>query len=95
MPAFRASHSSQIFNLFAETFHWIVDNKLQRMRLLAKIVHYLDDFMIILSPATNVAHREVTQHREVTLSQIAQLAVMSKRISITGTLNFIRSQQKR
>jgi len=41
-----------IFNLFAETFHWILEDELQRMALPAKIVHYLDDFLIILPPAT-------------------------------------------
>jgi len=33
-------------------FHWIRDDELQRIALPAKIVHYLDDFLIILRPAT-------------------------------------------
>jgi len=40
---------------FAETFHWILKNKLQRQGLPAKIVHYLDDFLILLPPATTTA----------------------------------------
>jgi len=41
-----------IFNLFAEIFPWILEDKLQRMALPAKIVHYLDDFLLILPPAS-------------------------------------------
>jgi len=41
-----------IFNLFAEMFHWILEDELQRIALPAKIVHYLDDFLIILPSAT-------------------------------------------
>jgi len=49
---FRLRTAPYIFNLFAETFHWILADELQRMALPAKIVHYLDDFLIILPPAT-------------------------------------------
>jgi len=41
-----------IFNLFAETFHWILEDELQRMARQAKTVHYLDHVLIILHPAT-------------------------------------------
>ena len=40
-----------LFNLFADIFHWILEDQLQGRRLPAKIVHYLDDFLIIL-PST-------------------------------------------
>ena len=43
-----------LFNLFAEIFHWIVEDQLQERQLLAKIVHYLDDFLIILAPTADL-----------------------------------------
>lgn len=36
-----------LFNLFAETFHWILASDLQKNNLPAVVVHYLDDFLII------------------------------------------------
>ena len=44
-----------LFNLFAETFYWILEDQFQRKGLPAKIIHYLDDFLIIIPP-TNTAH---------------------------------------
>ena len=37
-----------IFNLFAETFHWILEKWLENNSLPAVVVHYLDDFLIVL-----------------------------------------------
>ena len=37
-----------LFNLFAETFHWILANKFTKHKLLVSIVHYLDDFLVII-----------------------------------------------
>ena len=37
-----------IFNLFAETFHWILEKLLENNSLPAVVVHYLDDFLIVL-----------------------------------------------
>ena len=42
------------FNLFAEISHWIVEDQLQGRQLQAKIVHYLDDFLIILPPTADL-----------------------------------------
>ena len=39
-----------IFNLFAEVFHWILESELNSLKLEAKVVHYLDDFLIVLPP---------------------------------------------
>jgi len=39
-----------LFNLFAEVFHWILENQLMNQNLPAKVIHYLDDFLIILPP---------------------------------------------
>lgn len=43
-----------LFNLFAELFHWILDNELEKERLPADVIHYLDDFLIILPPNRNL-----------------------------------------
>ena len=37
-----------LFNLFAETFHWILANKFTKHKLPVSIVHYLDDFLLII-----------------------------------------------
>jgi len=39
-----------IFNLFAEVFHWILLTEFATQTLLVEIVHYLDDFLMILPP---------------------------------------------
>jgi len=45
--------ATYIFNLFAEIFHWILEYKLQQHGLRAKILHYLDDFLIVLPPTAD------------------------------------------
>ena len=40
-----------IFNLFTEVFHWILEDQFSRATLTAKVIHYLDDFLIVI-PAT-------------------------------------------
>ena len=42
-----------LFNLFAETFHWILGNELEKENLPAGIIHYLDDFLIVLPSSQN------------------------------------------
>ena len=42
-----------LFNLFAETFHWILANELAKDHLSAEIIHYHDDFLIILPSHQN------------------------------------------
>ena len=37
-----------LFNLFAEVFHWILADVLKQNGMPAKVIHYLDDFLIIL-----------------------------------------------
>jgi len=37
-----------LFNLFAEVFHWILETELSRITPTAKVIHYLDDFLIVL-----------------------------------------------
>ena len=43
-----------LFNLFAEVFHWIVEDQLWNEGLHAWIIHYLDDFLIILPPGSKL-----------------------------------------
>ena len=43
-----------LFNLFAVIFHWILEDQLQGRQLPAKIVYYLDDFLIILPPTADL-----------------------------------------
>jgi hypothetical protein len=40
--------SPYIFNLFAEGFHWIVQQRLLSLRV--HVIHYLDDFLLIALP---------------------------------------------
>ena len=42
-----------IFNLFAEVFHWILEQQLQKINPKARVIHYLDDFVVLLPPGTN------------------------------------------
>ena len=37
-----------LFNLFAETFPWILANQCTKHKLLVSIVHYLDHFLLII-----------------------------------------------
>ena len=43
-----------LFNLFAEVFHWILEAELSHQDLAAGVIHYLDDFLIILPPVGNL-----------------------------------------
>ena len=38
------------FNLFAEVFNWILEEEFKLQGLRASIIHYLDDFLMILPP---------------------------------------------
>jgi len=63
-----------IINLLAETFHWILEDELQRMALPAKIVHYLDDFLIIL-PLTTTPDLNIYTTRFSELCQEVGLSI--------------------
>ena len=39
-----------LFNLFAEVFHWILEEELKKQGLRGSVIQYLDDFLMILSP---------------------------------------------
>lgn len=42
-----------LFNLFAETFPWILGNELEKENLPAVIIHYHDDFPLVLHSSQN------------------------------------------
>ena len=43
-----------IFNLFAEVFHWILEDKLHHANPNITIIHYLDDFLMVLPRTGNL-----------------------------------------
>ncbi|KAG5715760.1 hypothetical protein E4T56_gene13727 [Termitomyces sp. T112] len=48
--AFGTRSAPYIFNLFAEALHWILQHN-----ILARVCHYLDDFLAVFSPLTPLA----------------------------------------
>ena len=42
-----------LFNLFAEVFHWILEDQLRKQNIAAQIIHYLDDFLIVIPTDQN------------------------------------------
>lgn len=42
--------ASYLFNLFAEVFHWVLEDQLQRLSLPVSVIHYLEDFFLVLPP---------------------------------------------
>ena len=42
-----------IFNLFAEVFHWVLVDQLKNQNSRAIVIHYLDDFLLVLPPCAN------------------------------------------
>jgi len=45
-----------LFNIFAEVFHWILNEELRKNALAADVIHYLDDFLIVLPATQSPAH---------------------------------------
>jgi len=43
-----------LFNLFAEVFHWFLEQELQRQDLQVQIIHYLDDFLLVIPPGSDL-----------------------------------------
>ena len=42
-----------LFNFFAEVFHWILCEEFRKNGLTAEVIHYLDDFLIVIPPTQN------------------------------------------
>ena len=42
-----------LFNLFAEVFHWILEDQLIQQNMSACVIHYLDDFLIVIPAGEN------------------------------------------
>jgi len=49
-PAIRTAYGSSPFNHFAEVFYWIVEQELKTANISATVIHYLDDFLLLLDP---------------------------------------------
>ena len=45
-----------LFNLFAEVFHWFLERELQCEHQQLHIIHYLDDFLLVLAPGSNLLY---------------------------------------
>ena len=45
-----------LFNLFAEVFHWILQDQLIKYHIPARIIHYLDGFLIVIPASENPDH---------------------------------------
>ena len=43
-----------VFNLFAEVFHWILADKMKSQEMQGEVIHYLDDFLIVLPANGNM-----------------------------------------
>jgi len=39
-----------LFILFAEVFHWILEEELKALGLRVRIIHYLNNFLMVLPP---------------------------------------------
>jgi len=39
-----------LFNLFAEVFHWVLEDQLRRLSQPVSVIHYLDDLLLVLPP---------------------------------------------
>ena len=50
---FRLQTAPYLFNLFAEVFHWILEDQLRKHNIPARIIHYLDDFLIVIPANKN------------------------------------------
>jgi len=48
--------ATYLVNLFAESFQWILADNLQSSGIVAQILHYLEDFLIIIPPSGNQLH---------------------------------------
>ena len=42
-----------LFNLFAKVFHWILEEQLRKQNIPPHVIHYLDDFLIVIPPGYN------------------------------------------
>ena len=51
---FRIRTAPYLFNLFAEVFHWLFDDQLKKLNLLVSVIHYLDDFFLVLPPKSKL-----------------------------------------
>jgi len=60
------------FNLFAEPFHWIIEEQLKTVNIRATIIHYLDDSLLVLDPG---AIANLKQSSEIFTTPCAQVGL--------------------
>ena len=48
-----------LFNLFAEVFHWVLENQFTMQNIRGTVIHYLDDFFLVLPPGSD-SQRPIT-----------------------------------
>ena len=105
---FELGMASDLFNLFAEIFHWIVEDQLQGRQLLAKIVHYLDYFLIILpSTADLISYSSIfnklteevglgikeSKNEEGTVASFGGIEIDTEKIIILQYKKLLKAQQ--
>ena len=82
---FRLRTAPYLFNLFAETFHWVLQEDLQREHISADIVHYLDDFLAIIPPEESPV---LYSRRFAELSDEVGLAIKESKSEQGTTVSF-------
>ena len=105
MLPFGLHTATYLFKLFTETFHWILEDQLQGQQLPAKILHYLDNFLIILPPTAdlisyskifNKLTEEVglaikeSKNEEATLASIGGIEIDTEKMIIRLPMSRIR-----
>ena len=64
-----------LFNLFTEVFPWILEQQLQKANISATIIHYLDNFQLVLDPR---AITNLEQSCQIFTSLCAQVGLSIK-----------------
>ena len=65
-----------IFNLFAETFHWILERLLKSNGLPSVVVHYLDNFLIVVPEK-----HDLSQYSDIFFARLCTELRLSLKIS--------------
>lgn len=71
---FGLSSAPFLFNLVAEAFHWILEQRLKDLK--AKVIHYLDDFLIVVPKGSD--HRQAMKIFADTSAELGFIIKTSK-----------------
>jgi len=76
-----------LFNLFAEVIHWILEQHLIITGIPATVIHYLDDFLIVLPPK---ASKRIPECRSIfcSLSTRVGLSIQESKNEESTTVSF-------